>query len=105
LLIANLNSFVTSQPWGWYKDPTGKKIHYPVDRYNEEIGHPVSWQGISIINWHRPMSAYMHALLGTGLRLTKYLEPVPAPDAVAQCPGMSTEVRVPLFHVMEWLKT
>jgi SAM-dependent methyltransferase len=104
LIIANLNPFVTSQPWGWYRDARGERMHYPVDHYNEEVGHTVSWSGVSIINWHRPMSAYMQALLETGLRLTKYLEPVPTEQAVRDNPRVEDMLRVPLFHVMEWVK-
>ena len=37
LLIANLNSFITSQLSGWIKDEHGNDLHYPVDRYLENF--------------------------------------------------------------------
>jgi 2-polyprenyl-3-methyl-5-hydroxy-6-metoxy-1,4-benzoquinol methylase len=104
LVIANLNSFVTSQPWGWHRDENRVRLHYPVDHYNEEVGHRVAWSGVSIINWHRPLSAYMAALLDSGMRLRSYEEPVPTEEAVRQNPSIDDMLRVPLFHVMEWTK-
>src|SRR5208282_1305946 len=37
LLIANLNSFITSCSRGWIKDQDGSCLYYPVDRYMEEF--------------------------------------------------------------------
>ena len=59
LLIANLNSFVTSCPNGWVKDVDGRYLHYRVDRYLKEFPERVEWSGIRIVNWHRPLAAYM----------------------------------------------
>jgi ubiquinone/menaquinone biosynthesis C-methylase UbiE len=37
LLIANLNSFITSCPRAWIMDSDGHYLHYPVDRYLDEF--------------------------------------------------------------------
>ena len=54
-----------------------------------------------ILNWHRPLGAYMALLLGQGLVLRYFDEPAPAggdPDRMADYR------RVPFFLVMEWQK-
>jgi len=99
LLIANLNSFVTTMPMGWIKDRDGCRIHYPVDRYLEEFPAWVEWSGIRIENWHRPVASYMRTLLELDLQLSFFDEPQPqSGDAERQ----AIYRRAPWFMVMEW---
>jgi SAM-dependent methyltransferase len=99
LLIANLNSFITSCPEGWIKDQHGRYLHYPVDRYLEEFPELVEFSGIRIENWHRPLSSYIRELLAQGLTLTLFDEPAPrSSDGDLQ----ARYRRAPWFIVMEW---
>ena len=102
LLIANLASFVTAgPPQGWVRDAGGAPTFFPIDRYLETRSTWVSWAGIRIRNWHRPLSAYMGWLLEQGLVLRHFDEPAPLggdPDWAAR------QRRVPWFAVMEWEK-
>lgn len=101
LLIANLTSFNTaSPPGGWQRDARGVE-RFSIDHYMEERAEWVSWRGIRIQNWHRPLSRYMSALLAQGLQLRHFEEPLPhggPPDKAARYR------RVPYFLVMEWRK-
>ena len=99
LLIANLASH--NSAGRWLKDDQGKPLGYLIDRYLDE--HPVrqQWDGIDIVNWHRPLSTYMHAFLANRLRLTFFDEPAPAPDQDATDGKFA---RAPWFVVMEWRK-
>ncbi|SMO67089.1 class I SAM-dependent methyltransferase [Paracoccus laeviglucosivorans] len=98
LLVANLNSFSTAGQWaGERTSPRG----YLIDNYLEPRAEWVSWRGIMIRNWHRPLHHYMQALLANGLRLTHFDEPQPVdgdPQLVARYK------RAPYHHVMEWEK-
>ncbi|RYG33181.1 class I SAM-dependent methyltransferase [bacterium] len=102
LIVANLQSFVTTRPTAWYRDESGKKLHVAVEEYYEERANRCEWAGVSILNWHRPMAAYMEAFLSTGLNLRAFEEPRPTLEAVAQYPAMRDEYRVPLFYVAAW---
>jgi SAM-dependent methyltransferase len=99
LLIANLNSFITSCPNGWIKDQHGNDLHYAVDRYLEEFPEWVEWSDIRVENWHRPLSAYVRELLAQGVTLTFFDEPHPRPGASDQ---QARYRRAPWFMVMEW---
>ena len=100
LLVANLTSFVTSgATQGWVKDEAGRRLHFPVDRYLEEFPYWDAWAGIRIKSWHRPLGAYMRALLGAGLELRFFDEPEPLGEADDQ---LIKYRRVPWFFVMEW---
>ena len=100
LLLANLSSMCTANEGiGWVRDGGGQILYWPVDRYLEERSIRSEWSGISIINWHRPLSAYMSALLGAGLRLEFFDEPRPlGGDPERQ----ERYRRMPWFVLMEW---
>lgn len=100
LLIANLTSFFTATPGGWAVDADGTE-RFLLDRYGEERADWVAWRGLRIRNWHRPLGVYMSLLLGQGLVLRLFEEPMPQggdPDRGARYR------RVPWFLVMEWQK-
>ena len=102
LLIANLTSFFSAGiDRGWIRDEAGAVLYHPVDRYLEERAIPVSYRGIEIENWHRPLETYMSLLIGAGLQLTFFAEPRPQggdPEKAARY------CRAPWLHVMEWRK-
>jgi len=101
LLIANLNSFNTAgQPDGWTRDREGE-MRFAIDHYMDERPIWVSWSGIRVQNWHRPLGTYMTLLLDHGLQLRLFIEPAP----VGGDPGRNAiHRRVPYFHIMEWQK-
>lgn len=102
-LIANLTSFNTAgDESGWVKDLLGRKLHFRIDRYLEERATWIDYRGIRVLNYHRPLSTYMSAFLGAGLRLTYFDEPSPSADAHPQ--KAVNFRRAPNFVVMEWRK-
>jgi hypothetical protein len=62
----------------------------------------IEYRGIRIRNHHRPMSTYMRALLGAGLRLSYFDEPLPTAEAIPR--KAASYRRAPWFLVMEWVK-
>lgn len=102
LLIANLTGMSTADSGiGWIRDDDGQLMYWPVDCYLDESSMRSEWDGINIVNWHRPLSAYMTALLDTGLRLTFFDEP----QARSGDPERQKRYRrMPWFLLMEWCK-
>jgi SAM-dependent methyltransferase len=100
LLMANLTGYISACiDKGWVKGREGEYLHYPVDNYLGEFPLWLEWSGIRIVNWHRPLDAYMTAFLDAGLSLKFFAEPAPASgDADHQ----ERARRVPWFVVMEW---
>ena len=101
LLIANLQGFNTAAvSQGWTREPDGSR-RFSIDHYLEERATWISWNGIHIQNWHRPLSTYMSMLLDLGFSLTHFSEPAPI--------GIDDDKarrfhRVPNFLIMEWCK-
>lgn len=89
LLIANLNSFKTAQSGGLGQD------------YGDEWASWEEWRGIRVQNWHRPLSRYMTLLLGAGLMLRHFEEPLPTGGEPAKAARYR---RWPWYVIMEWQK-
>ena len=101
LLIANLTAFNTAAvELGWVKPLIGEPS-FPIDHYLEERPRRTAWQGVDIINHHRPLKRYMQALLGHGLLLTHFDEP---PATGGPAGKRDRYNRVPNFHIMAWRK-
>jgi len=100
LLMANLTGFTSACcDRGWVKDDKGEHLHFPVDNYLSEYPLWLEWSGIRVVNWHRPLSAYMNAFLEAGLALKFFSEPEPSSGEEEH---QERARRVPWFVVMEW---
>ena len=100
-LLANLQSFNTAgDPSGWTREADGTRRFY-IDHYMDERAQWVTWSGVRVQNWHRPLSIYMDALLQAGFILRHFAEPEPlgAPDEQS-----ARYRRAPYFLIMEWQK-
>jgi SAM-dependent methyltransferase len=106
LLVANVNFVSASTVQGWVRDEHGRRLYVPIDRYAGEWSETLEWGDIRIVNWHRPLSAYMQAYLAAGLRLEWFDEPLPRRERLAGLPEHVIEdaFRVPWFTVMRWRK-
>lgn len=103
LLIANLNSWNTASQTaakGWTRNDDGA-ARMIVDRYFEEHAFRADWKGISILNWHRPLSFYMQTLLALGFELVHFDEPRARSGAGAKAKRYN---RAPYLYLMEWCK-
>jgi len=98
LLVANLTGFTTAGLVFGGRRPRGADKHAG---YLDEHSSQVSWGGISIRNWHRPLETYMTGFLGAGLHLRHFAEPRPhggPPEKVRRY------LKAPYFVIMEWTK-
>lgn len=101
LLIANLTSFYSaSNPTGWRTGSDGTRS-FVIDGYMDERSDWIGWGDLRVMNWHRPLSSYMSLLLGAGLQLRHFDEPLPhgGPEE-----AIEEFRRVPSFLVMDWEK-
>jgi SAM-dependent methyltransferase len=103
LLVSNMG-FVSAAEHGWARDEQGRRLYQRIDRYADEWSYTAEWSGIRIINYHRPLSAYMEAYLRAGLILGSFQEPVPSDQSLRADDYYEDWFRVPLFNVMLWEK-
>lgn len=100
LLVANLTGMGTAgASTGWITDENGRILHWPVDQYLGEYSMQSEWAGIRVVNWHRPLSAYMKAFLEAGFHLIHFDEPAPRGGEREK---LERYRRMPWFNLMEW---
>jgi SAM-dependent methyltransferase len=104
MLVANLNFSSAALLPSWERDDQGRRLFMRLDNYAEERTRVLEWDGVRIVNWHRPLSSYMEAYLGAGLTLRRFLEPVPKDESLRNDPYCEDWFRVPIFDVMLWEK-
>lgn len=88
----------------WIRGDDGRLSHVAVDRYFEEQGKVAEWDGVRVVNWHRPLEDYFQALLSAGLVLEAFEEPRPEGAAAADDPSLAIQRRAPSFVAMRWRK-
>ena len=100
VLAANLASHNSAGDGrGWKRDGFGRYKYFKFDNYLEERANKVSFAGVHIENWHRPLSAYMQTYLKAGLQLEHFDEP---PAISGQ--DIERYNRAPWFNLMVWRK-
>ena len=98
VLVANLQGFNTAaEPLGWTHEPDGTR-RFCIDHYMVERPRHTAWQGIAIVNWHRPFSVYMQGFLDLGFNLRHFAEPLPTTEG----DKADRYRRAPNFLIMEW---
>jgi len=79
--IANLHPHATARPADFSPQESswiareGKPAVYAMDDMMLERANEVAWSGVRIVNYHRPLSAYVQAFLGAGMELILFNDP------------------------------
>lgn len=101
-IVANLTPVMSSSMGrGWHYDTGGRPESFAIDNYTREWPAWVEWSGIRIVNWHRPLSAYVQAYLKAGLTLEWYEDLMPA---AGYADADDRYARAPWFDMMVWRK-
>ena len=106
LLVANLHAHVTARPRDWAGEGShwvtkdGERAYLALDDMMAERAITSAWGDIRIEN-PRPLSAYMGAFLGAGLRLTAFEDP---PFTGPEGHTKDSFTRVPWAFFMAWQK-
>lgn len=80
----------------WYRDASGHRLHWPVDRYFAEGARKAIFLGEEMTKYHRTLTTYVNSLIQQGFEIVKLVEPQPA-DFLMDQPGMKDELRRPMM--------
>ena len=88
-------SNMCSSTEGWVKDSDGNRLYRPVDEYMVRKSMRLSWKGIEIVNFHRPLSETLTTFFKIGFVLDRFIEPLPPENH----PWRAEEIRAPNFQI------
>jgi SAM-dependent methyltransferase len=92
--------FTARAEQNWCVGAQGERLHWPVDKYQQEGRRQTNWLAPDVIKYHRTVATYVNALLDCGFRLTRLLEPAPPEEFVRRHPELCDEWRRPAFLVI-----
>jgi SAM-dependent methyltransferase len=86
----------------WFYGPTGERLHWPVDHYQDEGRRQTNWLTENVIKYHRTLATYVNTLIEAGFRIARLEEPKPAPELTD--PEEKDQSRRPPFLVVAAVK-
>ncbi|WP_226530247.1 class I SAM-dependent methyltransferase [Metabacillus niabensis] len=89
--------FTSRNDQDWYYDEQGNPLHWPVDHYQSEGVRETTFLTENVIKYHRTFSTYLNNLIGTGFSIRAVKEPTPSDKMLKNIPGMTDELRRPMF--------
>ena len=90
----------TAYPVGWVRDADGNKLHWPLDRYQQEGARSTSWFVDGVIKYHRTMETYVNTLIECGFQLRHLAEPCPPAKILQARPDLEDTVRRPPMLIL-----
>jgi SAM-dependent methyltransferase len=86
----------------WFYGPSGERLHWPVDHYQDEGRRQTNWLTENVIKYHRTLATYVNTLIEAGFRIARLEEPKPAPELTD--PDEKDQSRRPPFLVVAAVK-
>ena len=83
----------------WYRNDTGKILHFPVDNYFCEGQRHARFLGEEVVKYHKTLTTYVDGLLTNGFELLRLVEPQP-PEKMLDIEGMRDEMRRPMMLIV-----
>jgi len=88
----------------WYYDENGKRLHWPVDGYQQEGRRVARFLDHDVVKYHRTIESYLNDLIDSGFRITRVSEPQPSQEVLDKHPEMQDETRRPIFLMIAAVK-
>lgn len=88
----------------WYYDSHGKRLHWPVDNYQDEGVRYTRFLDNEVVKYHRTIATYINSLTEASFSIRKISEPQPTPKTLVRYPDMKDETRRPLFLLIAAVK-
>lgn len=78
----------------------GRRLHWPVDDYQDEGPRRTNFMGGDVLKFHRTTQTYVNALIDAGFVLRRLVEPGPDEAMAAENPKWVEEARRPLMMML-----
>ncbi|WP_428232122.1 class I SAM-dependent methyltransferase [Flavobacterium sp.] len=96
--------FTSKSEQDWFKDESGKRLHWPVDNYQDEGIRQTNFLGHQVIKYHRTVAGILNAVVEANFSIQQVSEPKPSDEIIEKYPEMKDELRRPIFMMVAALK-
>lgn len=88
----------------WHLGPSGERLHWPLDSYQDEGERRTSWLANDVVKYHRTLATWINSLSEAGFRISRLVEPEPTAGMLAERPELADERRRPMFLLISAVK-
>lgn len=92
--------FTSRNEQDWVYDEQGNILHWAVDGYQAEGKRETTFLTESVVKYHRTFATYMSNLIDAGFTIRAVKEPTPSEKMLREIPGMTDELRRPMFLII-----
>jgi SAM-dependent methyltransferase len=96
--------FTATEAQDWHYGANGERLHWPIDKYQQEGIRHTRWMAENVIKYHRTVATYLNTLVEAGFRIVKVLEPEPSQEMLIGDPALKDETRRPMFLLISAAK-
>jgi len=97
VLSAEHPIFTARADQDWYYDQHGERLHWPVDRYQQQGPRATRFLGHDVVKYHRTVATYVNTLIDAGFIIRNLSEPQPPQAMLDTHPEWQDETRRPMF--------
>lgn len=77
----------------WFVDIHGNRLHWPVDRYQQEGVRETRFLGHEVVKYHRTIATIVNALIETDFEIKQLAEPQLSREMITKYPEMEDETK------------
>lgn len=92
--------FTSRKEQDWVYDEQGNILHWAVDGYQVEGKRETTFLTEDVVKYHRTFATYMNNLIDAGFTIRTVKEPIPSEKMLGEIPGMTDELRRPMFLII-----
>ncbi|TMW70896.1 class I SAM-dependent methyltransferase [Alteribacter natronophilus] len=96
--------FTSRAEQDWFYSEDGRRLHWPVDRYQEEGERRTNFLAEDVVKYHRTVSTYIESLLQAGFLIRSVKEPAPSQERILENSEWQDEARRPMFLIVSAAK-
>src|SRR5579863_998399 len=72
----------------WHLDGEGRRLHWPVDNYQDEGPRSTKWMDGEVVKYHRTVGSYVNSLIDSGFHIVRLLELSVSPERAPSRPDL-----------------
>lgn len=96
--------FTSRAEQDWFTDENEKRLHWPIDNYQDESKRKAQFLGHEVTKYHRTLETIINTVIQSNFDIIEISEPKPSEEILIKYPEMKDEMRRPIFIIISAIK-